>query len=241
MYGLFGLGSQFGVALRYRPENERIQEFTLGVGLYQTAFVLAILTNAFFLPPSSPVASRYLLALLGLALLDLGIGRYSYNHPRVCAAVMLGALVGLGWIAALGWGKHFLARSIWFYACALGARWVSRLRLQPEKLKATEWERFIGIPLGLVLLFATSVYGQAEFRFGGGAPVPVALRLSTENTILFGSETVQAWLIEQTDHGYYLLRSREKRDATFIPRSSVRAIVFNEASRDKQTEQSTKK
>jgi len=61
--------------------------------------------------------------------------------------------------------------------------------------------------------------------FGGGAPLPATIQF-TEKGPLGDTQEIGAWLIDETDMGFYILRAKDAKKAMFIPRRYVRAIYF---------------
>jgi len=226
VYGLFGLGTEHGVAFRTRPEDERVGNLIYMLVLYQLCFAFALATRIFFEDADSNEWAD--VAVVVLAALVLSLGSYiSYRHPWKCVGLVAVAMIALGWAALVFSGWVFFARSVWFYLCALGTVWFRNYTGEPEKLKKVRFEIFVGLPFSLLLFFSTAIYGNAKPKFGGGAPIQVLLHLSTDLSKVFGSETMAAWLVEQTDDAIYILRARSGWEAILVPRSQIRAIEFN--------------
>jgi hypothetical protein len=234
-YGMFGLGGPHIVEVRHKPEDRHLHEITIALGLYLSSFGLALATSILFDDePSVPPRWAFFVILPAMFWFAPLIGRLFETHPRKCAALNALVMVGLGSVGTVAWGFSFLIRTLWFYACCLSTLLMRDSLRQPGFFKRVELERFVAVPLGLILLFSVFVYGTANPKFGGGAPVPVLLHVTPEAAKLLGGEAVSLWLIDQTDYGFYFLRRREDKKAILLPRSSIRAVEFNSAPQSNQ-------
>ncbi len=96
-------------------------------------------------------------------------------------------------------------------------------------MKQLEWERFAPTLLIVPLsIYATQVYGKIKPSYGGGMPTPVVLHFSGKNAMSESAEA-RALLIDETDHGYYLLRNAAEKKSYFVRRDAVIAVVFERA------------
>jgi hypothetical protein len=153
------------------------------------------------------------------------------TRPRVHLAVVGVGVLGVVWMLARGftiYSRGFFATSVWFYGCALVALGLRGMWLQREELRTVDWEQMVGTALVALVLFSETIYGNVRARFGGGAPVPLSLYLSSDAPPLFGSAPAELWLVEETDQGFYVLRSRVAKAVVFVPRGLVRAAEFRE-------------
>ena len=71
--------------------------------------------------------------------------------------------------------------------------------------------------------YATKIYPNIRHQFGGGEPVPIVLHL-TKKLPVFDSENVSVSLIDETEHGYYVVRGGDK--AMFVARGLVEEVEF---------------
>jgi len=80
----------------------------------------------------------------------------------------------------------------------------------------------------MLLFFASEIYGHIDAKFGGGSPVQVRFfyRLSDPAT---NEKSVAGLLIDETQHGYYFLRSPEETKAHFVPRDAITEIDFSQS------------
>jgi len=154
-------------------------------------------------------------------------GRSVAKYPWTCAVSALIATAVSGSVVYTVQGLTFFLVSVWFFLCALITKWSASLLREPGRWRSIEWERGVGYFLVLVVFFAVSIYGHVSFRFGGGAPVPVKLHLTADAPKFFAGDPATAFLLEETDSDFYLLRSPQDRSSLFLPRTIVKALEFN--------------
>ena len=149
------------------------------------------------------------------------------RYPRTAVVAEMIAIVANCWALYGISGQTVVFSGLWLFVCAQLTTWAQQFFNNPGKLRAFEWERWIGIALLLIVFFSTFLYGHARCRFGGGATVPVLVHLNEEAGKLFSTNPAPAWLIEETENGFCVLRDPKEKSSLFIPRSAVRALEFN--------------
>jgi hypothetical protein len=146
------------------------------------------------------------------------------NHPNV---LLFGVfLLMLSFVAIMYRfaDHHQMALVLWLYAVGIGAVLLSR-GLRPEKIKQVEWERHFPVLATALLTYATLIYGHIKPSFGGGPPSPVVLYLTAE-TPISTTDSASVLLLDETDHGYYVLLNPQEKTAYFLRRDLVSAIHF---------------
>jgi len=163
-----------------------------------------------------------------LALVTLFVARRLVaKYPRTSAVSAVTATIVSGLIVYTVQGLTFFLVSVWFFLCALITKWSASLFREPGKWRSIQWEQGVGYFLVPVVFFAVSIYGHVSFRFGGGATVPVRLHLTTDAPKLFAVDPAPAFLLEETESGFYVLKSSHDNSSLFLPRTIVKALEFN--------------
>ncbi len=147
------------------------------------------------------------------------------KRPRISLALVAAGVAGLATAEAIT-SPAYLVMSVWFFGCFLAVRWMRTVVREPRRLRTWRWEGLIVTSLAIVGFFAQSIYGIVKPEYGGGAPVPVLLHLKADVPNLFAPDPAQLWLIEETDRGWYVVRSRSSKSAVFLPRELVSAVEF---------------
>lgn len=227
-FQLFGFSLDDRVfSLVSKPENELARKIVIGISFLLAAqglsFALTFLFEPFADPKPWGVTCLVVLAGLYITLGFLA-KKYFDDHPGfyVCANLLLMVL----YLVALYrfYDHRQLALLLWFYGVGMGAIVLSKW-LRPEKIRQIEWEqRFPAIAV-VLLTYSTSIYGHIKPSFGGGVPSPVALYL-TGKTPISSTDVADVLLLEETDHGYYVLPNAGEKSAYFIRRDLVSAIHF---------------
>jgi hypothetical protein len=73
-----------------------------------------------------------------------------------------------------------------------------------------------------------TIYPRVVPKLGGGAPVSVTFQFVGKSPI-DNAERMRAFLIDETDNGFYLVRTVQDKEAIFLPRSQVAAVYFKQA------------
>lgn len=232
VFGYFDLGSRSAVVIESSPEHQPLQQIVLVIGMYAVAVGLALTSSTFLLvndmePESGGTSLWWLLLMIPIMLgFAPAIAHYFPDHPRKCLAAVLGVMPVLAFCVHQSFGMNSLSLSMWYYACCV-ATYAIRIGVREQGwLRNFEIERHIGIPLGLLAAFSVFVYGKVKPELGGGSPIPVQVYVNSEGANVLGGESATAWLIEQTDYGFYLLRQRGERKALLLPRSLIRVVEF---------------
>jgi hypothetical protein len=118
-------------------------------------------------------------------------------------------LVIIGWFMLVGW---------------LTFQMDSPIR-NPEKLNQTNWVIVFFDLLMVFAFFATTLYPKIDPIFGGGHPTDIVLQF-TNTSPVDNSQKMEVRLIDETDSGYYFIRTPEDRKAVFIPKSLISAVYF---------------
>jgi len=174
-------------------------------------------------------ASLWLLASVVAALLASVFGK-TIGKRRPTLSVLVSILaIGL-FIGAVSSSMRddstltFLV--LWFMWSGMIARHVNSVIENPKKLRTINWHLWITNSVATVTFFALLLYPRIDASYGGGAPIPLAIGLVDKNVLQTNSARV--WLIDETDLGYYVVRSKDSKKAIFIPRSLVTSAVFGE-------------
>ena len=102
-----------------------------------------------------------------------------------------------------------------------------------DEVRKTEWEQlFLAVVPVVFGLYATKVYPNIPHQLGGGASTPIVLHL-TKKLPVFDSQDVSAFLIDETEQGYYVLRGSDR--ALFVARGLVEEVEFLRPSSVNQT------
>jgi hypothetical protein len=160
----------------------------------------------------------------GFAAVGVLEAKYFDRHPKVFTAVDFALVVLLVVVMYRFQDHHQMVLIFWFYMVGLGALWLSK-SLRADEIKQFEWERQFSAIALVFLTYSTSIYGQIKPSFGGGSPTPVVLYLSTK-TPISTTDSANVLLLEETDHGYYILRNAQEQTAYFIRRDAVLAVNF---------------
>ncbi|MHB8526674.1 MAG: hypothetical protein ACYDD2_11025 [Candidatus Acidiferrales bacterium] len=229
IFGLFGLQALRPVA-RGHKENSGPSAFAARM-MQMFLFFSASCAITFFM--------RWLLGGVGstLSVIPLYAGYFAIfatvltaiERPSVRDSVIW-ALMGLsviGFLAALVLGKH------WNYLWVLG--WfvlVGRLTYQvdspirePRRLVWVNWHWVLINTIMLFGIFAIVLYPKIPPAFGGGRPTQVVLQFANVSPIDNSNKT-DAWLVDETDDGYYVIRKPQDRKAIFIPKPLVSAVYL---------------
>ena len=103
----------------------------------------------------------------------------------------------------------------------------SMVHRSPSKLIVDlAWEIWLVPLLALLVLFGYSIYGKVKTSWGGGLPIPVYVHF-LRSTPFSDSTNAAAYLIEETDRGYYLAHTQDGERASFIPREAVGSVDFS--------------
>ncbi len=79
-----------------------------------------------------------------------------------------------------------------------------------------------------IVIFATLPYESVRQSWGGGLPSPITVHLY-HRLAFSDSVDVPAYLVDETERGYYLIHKPHDHRASFIPRDAVASIDFEEA------------
>ena len=120
----------------------------------------------------------------------------------------------------------------WLVLAGLVALRTLRLAEDPtlrETLSYPTYElQLVILPLLVVGTYASLVYGNLPVAVGGGHPVPMRFYLEQAIPGVIDS-ALDVELIDETSDGFYVLRSKDRKPAAFIPRSAVRLAEFPNA------------
>jgi hypothetical protein len=226
--GYAGLHSQSGFVISTEPPHENLSDIIVAIAMYMPCYGLSYSTMILFEDKWPNLAPWWAHVAFWAGALALPIiSPFTKKYPYKCIAALLVAVVALGLGVYRIDGGAVWSRTLWFYACALLTKWAKPYLRDSSRWRSFEFERWIGVLLLLIVYFSTFVYGHARFRFGGGAPVPIRLYLVTDAPNLFHDNPASALLIEETENGFYVLRTANDTVALFAPRSIIRALEFN--------------
>jgi len=139
-------------------------------------------------------------------------------------------LLAILFVAFCLWRIHdaiLIALMAWFCIGAFTAHSLQDLIVNPSKLKEVNWHWSLVWTVSILTLFATSIYPHMKSSLGGGAPVPATFQF-VDNSVLDNVSRVKLWVIDETDVGFYVIRTRAEKKAIFIPRGFVKTIYFGE-------------
>jgi hypothetical protein len=88
------------------------------------------------------------------------------------------------------------------------------------------WPRTLFFILAELLVFAAFYYPHIKSSVGGGTPIPVTIYF-TKESVLMPSQSLTAFLIDETDSGLYVVGKKDKK-ATFIPRFAIGVVYFSD-------------
>jgi hypothetical protein len=228
VFHVFGLRRTTSTVIPCKPENEAYLKIIIGLSFFVVAMAVSNIVLFFFEPFGGPKPWGLLCFLVIAALyvtLTIFERKYFDNHP---ALFMLGDLALM--ILCVGVFYRFydhpqLVLVLWLYAVGIGAVIFSKL-LQSGNVKHIEWEQYFGAITAVLLTYSTLIYPHIKPSFGGGVPSPVVLYLTGKNPIFPNTDSAEVLLLDETDHGYYVLLNAQEKTAYFLRRDLVSAIHF---------------
>jgi hypothetical protein len=101
-----------------------------------------------------------------------------------------------------------------------------------ETVRRINWEGWFFSLLGLVLTFTTTIYGHVKPAWGGGAVSPVTIHFG-HPTQFSPSNDVAAYLIDETDKGFYLAHKIEITEGRLSLAKRLRLSTLKNSSEHK--------
>ena len=233
--GMFRIGGLWRNWLTFRsaPANSLYARLTLGFGFYYVAwFIAGMATWSLIATTKSESAHWYGVVMSVGAVFLFNITSTQVlpqlfdKRPRACTLVVF--LVTLTvFISNLRFASSELFwLSVWIYITGIEGVLLYYMFEDRKFWKRAEWETallgFLALPL---VLFATDIYGTIKFSWGGAEPVPVVLHFAEKPLPWIGA-TTECQLLEETDHGYYVLLPGSQKKAYFVRRDLVKMIHF---------------
>lgn len=176
--------------------------------------------------PPVPVSISVLYGVILVFSIATNTVRISQFHVKPIATASLAALdfTLLNLAVAYLNPSNYSSLVYWFFFAGLWAGWLHSELQNPMKRSRISWDiEMLGF-LSVFIFFGTGLYDEVKPSFGGGAPTEVLLHLEKANPPL--PQDSRVWLVDETETGFYVLRSRETKQAIFVPRPYVVGIEF---------------
>jgi hypothetical protein len=210
------------------PKNQDFVILDVALAIPYTCMALTV--PAYFLfvaPPPLIQSDKFLVCLIPVAVTSAlstwGKRWFAENPLSFIGISVLNCLIFFGLVRKYGNAAVFWF-TVWLsFVCWL-TLYVTLKFVKREDHKGTEWERLILTALPLIFgVYAIKVYPNLSHQFGGGSPVQAIFHLN-KKLPSFESENVSAMLLDETEQGFYLVRSSDK--SSFLARSVVDSVDF---------------
>jgi hypothetical protein len=119
--------------------------------------------------------------------------------------------------------RQFGLVTLWFYVVGLVFLFAYYALKDNDTVRSIQWELLGFSLLGVAVFFANSIYRKIKPSWGGGLIVPVVVHFSHQTSFSSSLDT-PAYLIDETERGYYLTQSIDSTKSTFIPREAIASI-----------------
>lgn len=232
VFGIFGMTSRYGIRLSSKPEYSAYLNVTLAAAFYIVAHYLSW-SLSFLFPgvvgfgTARAPASWLLGGLIFISVFaGLELGKRFDDFPRRFAILSVLVTTGFFVVGLLYMSRPSFWLTLWFYSAGIVGAVVLSWAHEPRRIATYPWERVALAPLFLFLVvFAIEIYGNVSATYGGGAPVPAKVHLAGD-AVVAGEKVLDALLIDETDHGYYILVKGRTDTAYFLRRDLVTLIEF---------------
>lgn len=167
----------------------------------------------------------YLGFFVGCAAVQAFCALESKKRPLVCAVLCL-FTAGVGVAGLLFLPEKRMGLLIaWFILIGWSAHFIEKQFQEAKHWGYVGWHWVLVYVIGAVAFFGLWLYPRVEPSLGGGKPTKAVFQFLSVSPI-DGSKKDDLWLLDESDTGYYVLRTPDEEKAVFIPRSLVSAIYF---------------
>jgi hypothetical protein len=227
-FNIFGLRPKNpAFPLTCKPENVTLLKIVVGLSLLPAMLGLSNLFVFFFetFDDWKPWGiTSLLIVMVGFVVIGIFETKHFDKHPSLFAVSDFVLAILLVVVMYRFQDHHHMEFILWSYGVGIGAILLSKV-LRVEEIKQFEWERQVSLIAIVLLTYSTAIYGKIKPSFGGGAPTSVVLYFSG-TTPISNSDSANVLLLEETDHGYYVLKNAQEPTAYFLRRELVSAMHF---------------
>lgn len=219
--------------------------------IYSLAFLLiALVVSALllrqFLGDSPPGDGLYTWALgavvpsaAAVAAIPLLFMRKRKGELAACVVVLVLSVVWMVYCIYRTRDTTFSVLVGWFLLCSYDFYLVRGALKDIRQLLNLNWLQAITLAMGTAVFFGVQVYPRIRSGFGGGSPSPATVQF-VDKSPFDATGKARVWFIDETDVGFYVIRSKDARKAIFLPRNSVAAVYFGEEPEQPKGEQPKK-
>jgi hypothetical protein len=229
-FGVLGLGQ----VIEIKEEHREKFGFMKGCTFYVFASGMAWFANILFSSSYSQI--RHPLWILALPAPIIALVAYGFWAKRSPYLLRHSYLVGLVSVLTLGlsvyadwkaYGTEMLVVSLWFFLIGNCFLSLHTKFSRSAEIRTHNWELSFLYSLGFIALFANLIYGRIKPEWGGGLSTPITVHFSRP-TSFSNSVNTTAYLIDETDKGFYVTHTPDDHKASFIPREAVASVDFEE-------------
>jgi hypothetical protein len=207
--------------------------------IYSLAFLLiALVLSALLLrqflgdsPPGDALYSWALGAVLPSAAAFVAIPfilmRKRKGELAACVVVVVLSVLWMAYCIYRTRDTTFSVLVGWFLLCSHDFYLVRGALKDIRQLPHVNWVQAITLAMGTVVFFGVQVYPRIRSGFGGGSPSQATLQF-VDRSPFDVTGKARVWFIDETDFGFYVIRSKEAKKAIFLPRNTIAAIYFGE-------------
>jgi hypothetical protein len=233
IFGLFGLQAWI-LKILERDQNlepsplfkwslQTLVFFSTAAGI---CFFLRILLADLDFSLRGVLAYLVIASIAPAVIMPVAWGNVRSRAARICLVIAAFGVIVLflvGLMVVHQW--TFLVLFAWFVMVGSLARQMNSPIREPKKLLEVNWHLSLLNLVGLFGLFAGFIYPKIKPAFGGGQPTHVVLQFANASPV-DNSAKMDVLLVDETDGGYYFIRTPEDRKAIFVPKSLVAAVYF---------------
>jgi hypothetical protein len=158
------------------------------------------------------------------------LGFQSAQEKKIIKGILALCLIGvINFCAFVMLSREILILSVWFVALGVISVFLIRAieRHKTEGRGSVWYFTFVGYSIVIVVVFTHLLYFKIKPGWGGGLPQPVTVNIT--KPIPFSSPgNTRAFLVDETEKGYYLIHQASDHAASYVPREGIGSIDFEE-------------
>ncbi len=231
----------FQLGIDKLPETHNISvpprrdvRWVYSLALLLSALVISALLLRQFLGDSPPGDALYSWALgavvpsaAAFAAIPFVIMRKRKWELAACVVVVVLSVVWMAYCIYRTRDTTFSILVGWFLLCSYNFYLVRGALKDIRQLSNVNWIQVLTLGMGTVVFFGDQVYPRIRPGFGGGSPSEATVQF-VDKSPFDATGKARVWFIDETDFGFYVIRSKEAKKAIFLPRNTIAAIYFGE-------------